>query len=233
MGKTHSTQWESLMGANFGIAGLDWQQRVNWDRLRKYRTERARAMMKKHGLGAMLCMYDENVRYLTGTLTPGWNRLKPGLRYAMLCGDGAPILFEQGDLGFQIERHSPWIPKENVRHSFAWIKGAAGPASTQQVNKFVKAALQAMKEHGVAGQKLGVDFIDINMINVFKENNINWTDALLSPSGRSWHSRRSEIHGDPSQSRLSNFQESPAWLVANINLKYPTCPKVPIRSHCP
>src|SRR5262249_55232791 len=79
--------------ANFGIAGLDWQQRVNWDRLREYRIERARAMMKKHGLGALLCMYDENVRYITGTLTPGWNRLKPGLRYAMLCGDGRPILF--------------------------------------------------------------------------------------------------------------------------------------------
>ena len=121
--------------ANFGTVGLDWQQRVNWDRLRTYRIERARTMMKKHGLGAVLCMYDENVRYLTGTLTPGWNRLKPGLRYAMLCGDGAAILFEQGDLGFQIERHSPWIPKENVRHSFAWIKGAAGPASIQQVNK--------------------------------------------------------------------------------------------------
>src|SRR6516165_9268904 len=123
------------MGANFGIAGMDWQQRVNWDRLRKYRTERARAMMKKHGLGALLCMYDENVRYLTGTLTPGWNRLKPGLRYA--------ILFGQGDLGFQIERHSPWIPRQIVRHSFAWIKGAAGPASTQQVTKFTKAMLQA------------------------------------------------------------------------------------------
>ncbi len=166
------------MGANFGIAGMDWQQRVNWDRLREYRIERARTMMKKHGLGALLCMYDENVRYITGTLTPGWNRLKPGLRYAMLCGDGRPILFEQGDLGFQIERHSPWIPKENVRHSFAWIKGAAGPASTQQVNKFTKAVLQAMKDNGVAGQKLGVDFIDINMINIFKENNINWVDGM-------------------------------------------------------
>ncbi len=166
------------MGANFGIAGLDWQQRVNWDRMRKYRTERAREMMKKHGLGAVLCMYDENVRYLTGTLTPGWNRLKPGLRYALLCGDGAPVLFEQGDLGFQIERHSPWIPKENVRHSFAWIKGAAGPASTQQVNKFTKAILEEMKRHGVAGQKLGVDFIDINMINIFKENNVTWVDGM-------------------------------------------------------
>ena len=166
--------WERISAS----PGLDWQQRVNWDRLRKYRTERAREMMKKHGLGAMLCMYDENVRYITGTLTPGWNRLKPGLRYAMLCGDGAPILFEQGDLGFQIERHSPWIPKENVRHSFAWIKGAAGPASTQQVTKFTKAVLQAMKENGVAGQKLGVDFIDINMIKIFKENNINWADGM-------------------------------------------------------
>ena len=37
--------------ANFGIAGLDWQQRINWDRLKKYRTERAREMMKKHRLG--------------------------------------------------------------------------------------------------------------------------------------------------------------------------------------
>ena len=135
------------MGANFGIAGLDWQQRVNWDRLRKYRTERAREMMKKHGLGALLCMYDENVRYITGTLTPGWNRLKPGLRYAMLCGDGDPILFEQGDLGFQIERHSPWIPKENVRHSFAWIKGAAGPASVQSIFSSAKtfSMLMSMK----------------------------------------------------------------------------------------
>ena len=59
----------------------------------------------------------------------------------MLCGDGDPVLFEQGDLGFHIERHSPWIPKENVRYSYAWIKGAAGPASTQQVNKFTDAIM--------------------------------------------------------------------------------------------
>src|SRR5207342_1163962 len=158
---SHTTRGGANMGANFGIAGLDWQQRVNWDRMRKYRLERARERMKAHGLGAMLCMYDENVRYLTGTLTPGWNRLKPGLRYAMLCGDDPPVLFEQGDLGYQIERHSPWIPKENVRYSYAWIKGAAGPASRQQVGKFTNAVIQEMKKSGVAGMKLGVDFIDV------------------------------------------------------------------------
>ena len=40
--------------ANFGITGVDWQQRINWDRLRNYRLENARARMKAHGLGALL-----------------------------------------------------------------------------------------------------------------------------------------------------------------------------------
>jgi Xaa-Pro aminopeptidase len=137
-------------------------------------------MMKKYNLGALLCMYDENVRYLTGTLTPGWNRLKPGLRYAVLCGDGAPILFEQGDIGMQIERHVPWLPKENVRHSFAWIKGAAGPASKQQVTKFANALVDEMRRHGVLGQKLGVDFVDINMIEIFLDKNIAWADGMTA-----------------------------------------------------
>ncbi len=164
--------------ANFGMVGVDWQQRVNWDRLRNYRLERARERMKAHGLGAMLLMYDENVRYVTSTLTPGWNRLKPGLRYALLCGDDPPVLFEQGDIGVHIERHSPWIPKENIRWSYAWIKGAAGPASIQQVTKFTNAILKEMKKSGVAGMKLGVDFVDINMIQVFKDAKIDWVDGM-------------------------------------------------------
>ncbi|MCZ6511630.1 MAG: Xaa-Pro peptidase family protein [Alphaproteobacteria bacterium] len=164
--------------ANFGITGLDWQQRINWDRLRTYRLERAREMMKKHGFGAILCMYDENVRYITGTLTPGWNRLKPGLRYAILCGDGQPVLFEHGDIGAHVERHTPWIPPENIRYSYAWIKGAAGPASKQQVTKFTVAIKEEMKRHGVAGEKLGVDFIDINMMKHFEEEGLAWDDGM-------------------------------------------------------
>jgi len=163
---------------NFGIAGVDWQQRINWDRLRKYRLESARARMKAHGLGAMLVMYDENIRYLTATMTPGWCRLKPGLRYALLCGDGDPVLFEQGDIGVQINRHSPWIPEENIRYSYAWIKGAAGSASDQQITKFTRAIKDEMKRHGVAGERLGVDFIDINMIGAFEANNVAWADGM-------------------------------------------------------
>ncbi|HLI15495.1 MAG TPA: aminopeptidase P family N-terminal domain-containing protein, partial [Acidimicrobiales bacterium] len=83
--------------ASFGTVGMDWQERINWARMREYRLGRAREAMRRHGLGAILCMYDENVRYITSTLTPGWNRLKPGLRYAILVEGREPILYEQGD----------------------------------------------------------------------------------------------------------------------------------------
>jgi Xaa-Pro dipeptidase len=163
---------------SFGTVGVDWMERIDWARLRKHRLTRARAAMKRHDLGAVLCMYDENIRYITATLTPGWCRLKPGLRYALLIEGQEPILYEQGDIGFQIQRHSPWIPQENVRYSYAWVKGAAGPASRAQVKKFTDALQRDLKQHGVAGRPLGVDFVDVNMLAAFKEAGIEWRDGM-------------------------------------------------------
>jgi Xaa-Pro dipeptidase len=164
--------------ASFGAVSMDWQERINWPRVRQFRLDRAQAAMERHGLGALLCMYDENVRYITSTLTPGWNRLKPGLRYAVLPNGGDPILFEQGDIGIHVEKHSPWLKKENVRHSFSWIKGAAGPASAAQVEKFARALVEALEEAGVKDRPLGVDFIDINMIRAFERAGVQWTDGM-------------------------------------------------------
>ncbi len=163
--------------SSFGLVSTDWQQRINWTDVREYRLNRAREAMKKHGLGALLVMYDENNRYITSTITPGWCRLKPGLRYALLCEGAEPVLFEQGDIGTQINRHCPWLPVENVRYAYSWIKGAVGPAAQQQVKKFTDAILEEMKKYGVEKALLGTDFVDLNIINAFKEAGIQWTDG--------------------------------------------------------
>ena len=125
----------------FGYASIDWKQGIDWAAVREWRQQRVQDAMERHGLGAILTMYDENMRYVTSTLTPGWNRLKPGLRYAIFVEGTGPIVYEQGDIGFHLRVHIPWIPPENIRHSYAWIKGAAGPASQMQVDKFVDALL--------------------------------------------------------------------------------------------
>jgi Xaa-Pro aminopeptidase len=162
----------------FGTLSTDWKEGINWASVREWRLRRAREAMSRHELGAILCMYDENLRYVSSTLTPGWNRLKPGLRYGILVEGREPIVYEQGDIGLHLEVHSPWIPKENIRHSYSWIKGAAGAAAAQQVDKFTRALLNDLEEAGVADKPLGVDFIDINMIKAFERAGIEWRDGM-------------------------------------------------------
>src|SRR6266566_578738 len=134
--------------------------------------------MARHGLGAMLLMYDENMRYVSSTYTPGWNRLKPGLRYVVLCEGREPIVYEQGDIGVHLKAQNPWIPPGNVRHSYSWIKGAAGPASENQVRKFTLALVDDLEDAGVLDRPLGVDFIDLNMIAAFGRAGITWADGM-------------------------------------------------------
>ena len=162
----------------FGVLSTDWKEGINWDTIRKYRLDRAHAAMKRHGLGALLLFYDENMRYVSSTLTPGWNRLKPGLKYVVLIEGKPPIVYEQGDIGFHLKVHNPWIPKENIRYSYSWIKGAVGPAATQQVNKFTRSLINDLEDAGVRDMPLGVDFVDINLIAAFEEFGLTWTDGM-------------------------------------------------------
>jgi Xaa-Pro aminopeptidase len=162
----------------FGVASTDWKEGINWAAVREWRLSRARDAMRRHGLGAMLLMFDENMRYVSSTYTPGWNRLKPGLRYVVLVEGKEPIVYEQGDIGQHLKVHNPWIPEENIRYSYSWIKGAAGPASENQVRKFTESLLNDLEDAGVRDQPLGVDFIDINMIRAFERAGISWTDGM-------------------------------------------------------
>ena len=164
----------------FGGLSTDWKEGINWASVRQWRLARAREAMARHGLGALVLFYDENMRYVSSTYTPGWNRLKPGLRYVVLCEGQEPIVYEQGDIGIHLKVHNPWIPPQNVRHSYTWIKGAAGPAAANQVGKFTAALVRDLEDAGVIDKPLGVDFIDINMIQAFQKAGITWTDGMTA-----------------------------------------------------
>ncbi|NIW10531.1 MAG: aminopeptidase P family protein, partial [Gammaproteobacteria bacterium] len=50
----------------FAQTGADWQERVNFDRMRKDRLNRAKEQMEIHDLGALVVYDGANIRYLTG-----------------------------------------------------------------------------------------------------------------------------------------------------------------------
>src|SRR5579863_10359034 len=56
----------------YGTMAVDWENRVDFDRLRRERLARAKELLVKSEMGALLCFDMNNVRYLTATHIGTW-----------------------------------------------------------------------------------------------------------------------------------------------------------------
>jgi len=114
----------------FGTMGVDWEERINFDRLRRERLQKAKDALDKSDLNALFIYRPENVRYLTGFRS----HLGPVaiffLALAILPKGGEPILLT-GDY-IHAQQRMPWLKKENILPLLpirAWsekIKGELG-----------------------------------------------------------------------------------------------------------
>ena len=69
----------------YGLNGVDWEERVNWDRLRKGRLDRAKAELAKSEMGAILCFDMNNVRYLSPPASGAGRRTKISRFVLLTC----------------------------------------------------------------------------------------------------------------------------------------------------
>ena len=79
------------MGKTFGLNAVDWEQRVDVDRLRRQRLERIGGLLERSELGALLCFDMNNIRYITATHIGTWAMDKLA-RFSLLArGAGPPV----------------------------------------------------------------------------------------------------------------------------------------------
>ena len=57
---------------SYGLMTVDWEERVNVERLRTERLARIKRVLKESDLGALLCFDMTNVRYITATHLGTW-----------------------------------------------------------------------------------------------------------------------------------------------------------------
>ncbi|MBI4330960.1 MAG: aminopeptidase P family protein [Chloroflexi bacterium] len=135
----------------FGNTIADWQERINVVRLRQERAARARAIMGKYGIPALLVWGRENVRYLTGL----WSTGGGSDRHVLFFAEDDPVVFEQAGWFRQIQDQAPWIKHWQISQS--WAGGVAGPEATrEQVDVFAAGICRELRERGLAGEKLGI-----------------------------------------------------------------------------
>src|SRR5262249_62277252 len=97
-----------------GHMGVDYEERVDFGRLRRYRMARARRALSASECGAFLLFDFYNIRYTTQTWIGGALGDKM-IRYALVFRDRDPILWDFGSAGRPPPMYSRWLPQENWR----------------------------------------------------------------------------------------------------------------------
>jgi Xaa-Pro aminopeptidase len=142
-----------------GRMNVDFEERVDFGRLRNYRLDRAKAAMENAGLGALLVFDNNNIRYLTGVAIGEWTRDKL-CRYALYTRTGELVLWDFGSAAVHHRMYCPWLKPENCIASYSTMRGAAPPASGLTARQ-VAEIKDRLNGAGVAGEPVGVDWAEV------------------------------------------------------------------------
>jgi Xaa-Pro aminopeptidase len=141
-----------------GHMGVDYEQRVDFDRLRGYRLARAEESLEASGCGAFLLFDFYNIRYTTQTWIGGALGDKM-TRYALLTRGGEPMLWDFGSAARHHRLYAPWLAPENCHAGMLGLRGAIAPTAGL-MESAVRQIKGLLEDAGVAGEPVGVDIVE-------------------------------------------------------------------------
>jgi len=160
---------------SFGTGYVEWQERINMERLRNERAARLRQTMKGHGMAACLLSGADNIRYATGMTGPAF---MPQLYYCLFFAEHDPIIWLHAGHYHHMRDQAPWIKAENMRLAYSWLGGICGEGATQEEAKLFAAEIeQELRERGLKGEKLGITGFDRPATEALHELGIKTTDV--------------------------------------------------------
>src|SRR5260221_14033575 len=115
----------------FGTMAVDWEQRVDFERLRTQRLAKLKAQLERSDLGALLSFDMANIRYMTSTHIGTWAMDKL-IRFALLPRGGEPVLWDFGSAARHHQLQAPWLDyraREGVAAPAAGTSGARAGVS--------------------------------------------------------------------------------------------------------
>ena len=155
---------------------VDWEQRVNFDRLRTHRLDRTKAALEASDLGAMLLFDPNNLRYVTSTAIGTWERDK-NIRFALVPRGGEdPILWDFGSAARHHQLYCPWLPESSWR---AWVPPMRGamPDETGVPDDLARMVREELRELGLEGEPLGMDVPDMTTLLALQRAGLHIVDS--------------------------------------------------------
>jgi Xaa-Pro dipeptidase len=145
-----------------GTMGVDFEERVDYRRMHRYRLARTQAALEASDLGALILFDDNNVRYVTSTKIGEWARDKLS-RWTLLVRGRDPILWDFGSAAVHHRLYSPWLKPENCRAGLVGLRGTVDPAFGLMKHHAEEMA-SLLREAGVAKMPVGIDIVEPPMM---------------------------------------------------------------------
>src|SRR5216110_1369100 len=155
----------------YGLMGVDWEERVNYERLRNERLARIKKLLKESEMGALLCFDMTNVRYITATHIGTWAMDKLA-RFTLLPQDDEPIMWDFGSAARHHQLYCPWLG-ERSRAGISTLRGAY-PERAKDVARKIRVELEARKLHR---SPLGVDVLEIPVLEALRGEGLTVVDG--------------------------------------------------------
>lgn len=166
--------WDRPLAAP-GRTNVDFEERVDFRRLHRYRVARARQALAGSDLGAVLCFDNNNIRYLTSSVIGEWSRDKI-CRYALFTGNSDPYLWDFGSAAAHHRLFAPWLKPDRCRAGMLGLRGSV----SEEANLFKNAAKEIadlLRFEGVSHMPLGVDIVEPPMLFALQREGIEVRDA--------------------------------------------------------
>ena len=109
-----------------GTTSVDFEERIDYKRLRAYRLGRAVESLGATECGAFLLFDFYNIRYTTQTWVGGALGDKMS-RYALLTRDGKPHIWDFGSAAKHHTLFAPWIEPGHSHAGMLGLRGAIHP----------------------------------------------------------------------------------------------------------
>jgi Xaa-Pro aminopeptidase len=157
-----------------GTMNVDWEQRVDMDRLRRERLARISKILEGSECGALLCFDMANIRYVTATHIGTWAQDKLN-RFCLLPRGDEPIMWDFGSAARHHQLYNPWLG-ERSRAGISTLRGAMSPESgrAEDVARKIKVELS---ERGLLDAPVGIDAIEPPVLFALQAEGIQVVDG--------------------------------------------------------
>ncbi len=159
-----------------GVMAVDWENRVDFERLRGFRLERVREQLDLAGLGALLLFETSNIRYATSTQIGYW-AFNKGERWALVTRDARPKIW---DFGSAAKAHRLQLPHmydtENSVGGNTGLQGAIGPEAGLH-DWAAEEIAGHLRDLGLEQEPLGVDMAETAVFLALQKKGLRVVDG--------------------------------------------------------